>query len=65
VPERIKEADALYEAQYRRMTDLLSKYSEEEFAAIIDFIERTTLVLSEEADRLHESGVHRVAKSTA
>jgi DNA-binding MarR family transcriptional regulator len=51
VPGRIKAVDALYQAQYRRMTHLLAKYSEEEFAAIIDFIEQTTAVLAEETER--------------
>ena len=52
VPKKIAAVDALYDGQSRAMTKLLSKYSAAEFSAITDFLERTTIVLTDETRRL-------------
>lgn len=51
-PKKIAAVDALYDSQAQAMTKLLSRYSEAQFAAIADFLERTTIVLTEETLRL-------------
>lgn len=52
IPRRMRQIDALYDGQQRRMTRLLAKYAEPEFRIILDFLERTSAVLEEEAERL-------------
>ena len=45
---KCQELDALYAGQGDRMTKLLAKYSPEEFAAIMDFLEQTSAALDAE-----------------
>ena len=52
VPEKLRELDALYAGQGVRMKKLLSKYSASEFKVIADFLEQTTVILTEEARKL-------------
>jgi DNA-binding MarR family transcriptional regulator len=52
VPEKLRELDALYAGQGARMEKLLSKYSASEFKVIADFLEQTTVILTEEAKKL-------------
>jgi DNA-binding MarR family transcriptional regulator len=54
VPEKLREIDSLYEEQGARMSKLLSKYSAEQFAVITDFLEKTTVILAEEAKKLRD-----------
>jgi DNA-binding MarR family transcriptional regulator len=49
VPGKLREVNRLYEGQGARMAKLLAKYSSEEFSAIADFLQESTLVLSESA----------------
>ena len=52
VPEQLRKVDSLYQIQHRRMSKLLAAYNEKEFSLILDFLEKTTGVLAEEAKRL-------------
>ena len=52
VAAKVRQVDRLYAGQGARMAQLLSRYTDAEFAAIADFLERTTRVLAEEADQL-------------
>jgi DNA-binding MarR family transcriptional regulator len=45
VPRRIREINRLYQGQYDRMSKLLADYNAQEFAAITDFLEKTTQIL--------------------
>jgi hypothetical protein len=49
LPARLHEIDSLYAPQHARMSKLLSKYSVDEFRAIVDFLTLTTQTLTEEA----------------
>jgi DNA-binding MarR family transcriptional regulator len=51
-PEKLIEVDSLYNGQYIKMSKLLSKYSKQEFDVILSFLERTTDILTEEANSL-------------
>jgi DNA-binding MarR family transcriptional regulator len=51
-PEKLREVDAAYGAMTAKMTELLSTYTAAEFAAVLDFIERTTQALTAETARL-------------
>jgi DNA-binding MarR family transcriptional regulator len=53
--EKLQEVDALYGSQGDRMAQLLGKYSAEEFAVIMDFLEQTTVALDAEAQALKKS----------
>jgi DNA-binding MarR family transcriptional regulator len=53
--KKLQEIDALYEAQGAKMNNLLAQYSAKEFQIIADFLEQTTHVLAEEAQRLKDS----------
>ena len=52
VAAKVRQVDRLYDGQGARMAKLLSTYSDAEFAAITDFLGRTTRVLTEAADEL-------------
>ena len=52
---KLREINALYAEQGVRMRKLLSSYSAEEFRTIVSFLEKTTLILAEEAQTLHRS----------
>jgi hypothetical protein len=51
-PETLREVDAAYGGMTAKMTELLSTYTAAEFAAVVDFIERTTQALTAETARL-------------
>ena len=53
--QQLRKVDDLYAGQYAKMSKLLSKYSEREFAVITSFLEKTTQVLAEEARKIQES----------
>ncbi len=57
--EKLHEVDALYGSQGDRMTKLLAKYSAEEFAVILDFLEQTSAALGAEMHALN-----KIAKET-
>ena len=52
VPETLREVDAAYGGMTAKMTELLSTYTAAEFAAVVDFIERTTQAVTAETARL-------------
>ncbi len=49
---KLHEVDALYGSQGDRMAKLLSRYSAEEFAVILDFLEQTSAALAAEMQTL-------------
>jgi DNA-binding MarR family transcriptional regulator len=53
-PMKLKTIDALYADQGARMEKLLSKYGQDEFRVIVDFLQRTTDVLAEGVKTLKE-----------
>ncbi len=53
--EKLQEVDALYGSQGDRMTKLLAKYSAEEFAVILDFLEQTSAALGAEVQALNKA----------
>ena len=53
--EKLHEVDALYGSQGDRMAKLLTKYSAEEFAIILDFLEQTSTALGAETQSLKEA----------
>ncbi len=52
---KLREVDALYGSQGDRMARLLAKYSGEEFAVIMDFLEQTSTALDAEIQALKKS----------
>src|SRR3984885_1836260 len=54
-PERLREVASHYQSQGNAMTEVLDAYSETEFAAITDFLERTADVLVEQAGRAQQN----------
>ena len=52
IAAKVRQVDRLYEGQGAQMAKLLSTYSDEEFATVTDFLQRTTQVLAEEAEKL-------------
>ena len=54
VAERVAQATALYEPLYARMADLVSGYTDEQVALLLDFAERSDQILSEELARVGE-----------
>jgi DNA-binding MarR family transcriptional regulator len=55
VPERVAQATALYQPLYQRMADLVSGYTDEQVALLLDFAQRSDQILSEETSRVGES----------
>ncbi len=55
VGRKVREVDALYGSQGDRMAKLLAKYSAEEFAVIMDFLEQTSAALDAEIQALKKS----------
>jgi DNA-binding MarR family transcriptional regulator len=55
VPERVAEATALYRPLYERMADLVSGYTDDQIALLLDFAKRSDEVLAEEISRVAES----------
>ena len=53
--QKLQEVNALYGSQGDRMARLLVKYSAEEFAVIMDFLEQTSTALDSEIQALKES----------
>ena len=53
--EKLHEVDALYGSQGDRMTKLMAKYSAEEFAVILDFLEQTSAALGAEVQALNKA----------
>jgi DNA-binding MarR family transcriptional regulator len=53
VPSRLRKIDRVYDGLYEAMGRLLGKYSAPEFAAIEDYLTRTSQVLAEQAAVLH------------
>ena len=53
-PARLREVDDLYATQGARMKKLLSRYTADEIRVIVNFLEQTTRVLSEEAEVLKQ-----------
>ena len=52
IPVSLRKVDELYSHQYLRMSKLLAKYSQAEFAGIIDFLEQTSSILKDEARKV-------------
>ena len=52
---KLQEVNALYGSQGDRMARLLAKYSAEEFAVIMEFLEQTTIALDAEIQALKKS----------
>ena len=52
---KLREVDALYGSQSDQMARLLAKYSAEEFAVVMDFLEQTSTALDAEIQALKES----------
>ena len=52
---KLRQVDALYGSQGDRMAKLLAKYSAEEFAVIMDFLEQTSTALDAEIQALKKS----------
>ena len=52
--ERLRAVNALYAEQGVRMAKLVSTYSADEFATILDFLEKTSAVLTEETRAIRE-----------
>ena len=52
---KLREVDALYGSQGDGMARLLAKYSAEEFAVILDFLEQTSTALDAEIQALKKS----------
>jgi DNA-binding MarR family transcriptional regulator len=55
VPERVAEATALYRPLYERMADLVSGYTDDQVALLLDFAARSDEILAEEIGRVGES----------
>ena len=53
--ESLKEIEALYLDQGARMAKLLNSYSFEQFQTVMDFLEKTTLILTEEAQEIRRT----------
>jgi DNA-binding MarR family transcriptional regulator len=51
-PMKLRAINALYADQGARMEKLLSRYSQDEFRVIVDFLERTTDVVAEGVKKL-------------
>ncbi|GGP51079.1 MarR family winged helix-turn-helix transcriptional regulator [Saccharothrix coeruleofusca] len=54
VPERVARATALYRPLYERMAELVSGYTDDQVALLLDFAERSDEILAEEVGRLSE-----------
>jgi DNA-binding MarR family transcriptional regulator len=52
IPEKLSEVDHVYRRMGEKMSKLLSAYNPAEFAAIADFIKRTTQILVDETRRM-------------
>ena len=52
---KLHEVDALYGSQGDRMAKLLAKYTSEEFAVILDFLEQTSTALDTEIQALKKA----------
>ena len=59
---KLQEVDALYGSQGDRMSRLLAKYSAEEFAVIMDFLEQTSTALNAEIQTLESPRRKRLPK---
>lgn len=69
VPDRVRAVDNQYQSQGKAMAKLLATYTEEEFTAIVDFLERCADTLVEEIERIqmcpHEHTYHDASTPTA
>jgi DNA-binding MarR family transcriptional regulator len=61
---KLQEVDALYGSQGDRMARLLAKYSPEEFAVIMDFLEQSITALDAEIQALKESAKKAPSKTS-
>ena len=55
VPKSLEKVNRLYDGQYARMSKIFSSYSHEQFATIMEFLEKTNQVLLEEAATVNRS----------
>lgn len=55
IPRRAAEATALYRPLHERMADLISTYTDEQRALLLDFAERSDKILAEEVSNASES----------
>jgi len=55
VPERVAEATALYRPLYEAMVDLVSGYTDDQVALLLDFAERSDEILAKEISTIGES----------
>ena len=61
---KLQQVNALYGSQGDRMARLLVKFTAEEFAVIIDFLEQSTAALNAEIQALKESEKNRTPRSS-
>ena len=62
--KKLHEVDALYGSQGDRMAKLLAKYTAEEFAVILDFLEQTSVALAAEVQALKRAAKKANAQAT-